>query len=149
MKNIVLTRRQLLKSLGALTLAPGLVTTAWAADATEPLNIGLAAPITTLDPHLESNAPNNAAATHLFDSLVVNDEKLHSRPGLATSWRTLDDTHWEFTLREGVKFPMARRSARKTSRCRLPGPPTFRAWRLSGPIRERSSQCRPEPSRIP
>jgi len=104
MKNIVLTRRQLLKSLGALTLAPGLVTTAWAADATEPLNIGLAAPITTLDPHLESNAPNNAAATHLFDSLVVNDEKLHSRPGLATSWRTLDDTHWEFTLREGVKF---------------------------------------------
>ena len=28
----------------------------------------------TLDPHLQSNAPNNALATHLFDSVVVNDE---------------------------------------------------------------------------
>jgi peptide/nickel transport system substrate-binding protein len=68
------------------------------------LRIGLAAPPTTLDPHLESTLPNNALAAHLFDSLVVNDAQLTSMPGLAASWRVLDDTHWRFTLREGVVF---------------------------------------------
>jgi peptide/nickel transport system substrate-binding protein len=68
------------------------------------LRIGMSAPNTTMDPHLQSNAPNNAVATHIFDTLVNNDEKSQSRPGLATAWRTVDDTHWEFDLRPGVKF---------------------------------------------
>ncbi|WP_207908160.1 ABC transporter substrate-binding protein [Bosea sp. BK604] len=68
------------------------------------LRIGVAAPATTLDPHLQNNGPNNALATHIFDSLVINNETSQSKPGLASSWRTLDDTHWEFTLRDGVKF---------------------------------------------
>jgi peptide/nickel transport system substrate-binding protein len=68
------------------------------------LRIGMSAPNTTMDPHLQSNAPNNAVATHIFDTLVNNDEKSQSRPGLATAWRTIDDTHWEFDLRPGVKF---------------------------------------------
>ena len=29
---------------------------------------------------------------------------MRSRPGLAQSWRTLDATHWEFTLRPGIRF---------------------------------------------
>jgi peptide/nickel transport system substrate-binding protein len=70
----------------------------------KPLRIGMSAPNTTMDPHLQSNAPNNAVATHIFDTLVTNDEKSQSRPGLATAWRTLDDTHWEFDLRSGVTF---------------------------------------------
>jgi peptide/nickel transport system substrate-binding protein len=69
-----------------------------------PLRIGMSAPNTTMDPHLQSNAPNNAVATHIFDTLVTNDEKSQSRPGLATAWRNLDDTHWEFDLRAGVTF---------------------------------------------
>lgn len=68
------------------------------------LRIGMSAPNTTMDPHLQSNAPNNAVATHIFDTLVTNDEKSQSRPGLATAWRTIDDTHWEFDLRPGVTF---------------------------------------------
>jgi peptide/nickel transport system substrate-binding protein len=70
----------------------------------KPLRIGMSAPNTTMDPHLQSNAPNNAVATHIFDTLVTNDEKSQSRPGLATAWRTIDDTHWEFDLRPGVNF---------------------------------------------
>ena len=37
----------------------------------QPLRIGMSAPNTTLDPHLQSNAPNNAIATHIFDTLVT------------------------------------------------------------------------------
>ena len=64
------------------------------------LRIGMAAPATTLDPHLLSNAPNNAVSTHLFDSLVVNDEVSRSLPGLAASWSRTTDRHWAFALRE-------------------------------------------------
>jgi peptide/nickel transport system substrate-binding protein len=68
------------------------------------LRIGLGAPNTTMDPHLQSNAPNNAVASHIFDALVTNDEKSRSMPGLAESWQAVDDTHWVFKLREGVRF---------------------------------------------
>jgi peptide/nickel transport system substrate-binding protein len=68
------------------------------------LRVGLAAPNTTLDPHFQSNAPNNAVASHIFDALVTNDAKSGSAPGLALSWKALDDTHWEFKLRPGITF---------------------------------------------
>jgi peptide/nickel transport system substrate-binding protein len=83
-------------------LATGWVSSALAqgAGASGLLRIGMAAPNTTLDPHLQSNAPNNAVASHLFDALVTNDAASRSTPGLAESWRLVDDTHWEFTLRD-------------------------------------------------
>ena len=68
------------------------------------LRVGLSAPNTTLDPHLLSNAPNNAVATHVFDALVANDFQSRSQPGLAASWKVLDDTHWEFALRPNALF---------------------------------------------
>jgi peptide/nickel transport system substrate-binding protein len=101
-----LTRRRLMRSaLGAALLAPCLeVSSSARAQSGARLRIGLAAPNTTLDPHLQSNAPNNAVTTHIFDSVIVNDEALRSRPGLAASWRVLDDTHWEFTFQPNVHF---------------------------------------------
>ncbi|XEN32992.1 peptide/nickel transport system substrate-binding protein (plasmid) [Ensifer sp. WSM1721] len=36
--------------------------------------------------------------------LVYQDENLELKPGLATSWRPLSDTQWEFKLRENVRF---------------------------------------------
>jgi len=100
------TRRRLVRSaLGAALLAPCLDISSLArAQAGARLRIGLAAPNTTLDPHLQSNAPNNAVTTHIFNSVIVNDEASHSRPGLAASWRVLDDTHWEFALQPNVRF---------------------------------------------
>lgn len=74
------------------------------AQTVKPLTIGMAAPPTTLDPHLESNAPNNAVAMHIFDALVTNGPKSESLPGLASSWRHIDDTTWEFTLNNKAVF---------------------------------------------
>jgi peptide/nickel transport system substrate-binding protein len=68
------------------------------------LKIGLFADISTLDPHFNNIAPNVAMSTHLFDALVNTDADGHLIPGLATSWRAVDPTTWEFKLRHGVKF---------------------------------------------
>lgn len=68
------------------------------------LRIGLAADVTSLDPHFLNVAPNNNAAWHVFDALVHVDANARLIPGLAQSWRAIDATTWEFKLRKGVKF---------------------------------------------
>ena len=68
------------------------------------LRIGLAADVTSLDPHFLNVAPNNNAAWHVFDALVNVDANARLAPGLAVSWRAVDPTTWEFKLRKGVKF---------------------------------------------
>jgi peptide/nickel transport system substrate-binding protein len=68
------------------------------------LRIGLAADVTSLDPHYLNVAPNNNAAWHIFDTLVHVDANARLVPGLAVSWRAIDPTTWEFKLRKGVKF---------------------------------------------
>ena len=68
------------------------------------LRIGLAADVTSLDPHFLNVAPNNNAAWQVFDALVNVDANARLVPGLAVSWRAVDATTWEFKLRKGVKF---------------------------------------------
>ena len=68
------------------------------------LSIGLSTPVTSLDPHYHNLAPNNGMSKHFFDPLVRQDEQQHLKPGLAESWRALDDTTWEFKLRRGVQW---------------------------------------------
>ncbi|CAG4883099.1 ABC transporter substrate-binding protein [Georgfuchsia toluolica] len=68
------------------------------------LSIGLAADVSSLDPHYLNVASNNAVASHFFDTLVEVDADGHLIPGLAESWRTINPTTWEFKLRRGVKF---------------------------------------------
>lgn len=68
------------------------------------LRIGLAADVTSLDPHFLNVAPNNNAAWHVFDALVHVDANARLVPGLALSWRATGPTTWEFKLRRGVKF---------------------------------------------
>lgn len=87
-------------SLLALTLswsAPGI-----AADLH--LRVGLAADVTSFDPHYLNSGPNNAFAFHIFDALVNLDSNGQLVPGLATSWKAIDPLTWEFKLRHGVKF---------------------------------------------
>jgi peptide/nickel transport system substrate-binding protein len=40
----------------------------------------------------------------IFEPLVFQDERQQLQPGLAESWRAVDDRTWEFTLRKGVSF---------------------------------------------
>ena len=57
-----------------------------------------------MDPHFHNLGPNNAMSVHIFDRLIAQDEKQRLSPGLAVSWKPIDDLTWEFKLREGVKF---------------------------------------------
>jgi peptide/nickel transport system substrate-binding protein len=70
----------------------------------EELTIGLAAEPSAMDPHYHNLGPNNAMREHIFDSLVEQDAEQRLEPQLAESWEPLDDTTWEFKLRQGVKF---------------------------------------------
>lgn len=68
------------------------------------LKIGLKTEPSSLDPQYHALNPNLQAAVHVFDALVMQDENLKPRPGLALSWKPVGDTVWEFKLRPGVKF---------------------------------------------
>ncbi len=72
--------------------------------AAQELRIGLASEPTSMDPHFHNLGPNNALRKHIFEGLVTQDAEQKIRPELASSWRTLDDTTWEFKLRPNVKF---------------------------------------------
>lgn len=99
---IHLTKRNLLKSSALALIAAATATPALAQDAH--LSIGMAAPITSLDPHEDSNSPNNATSRHIWDSLINRGGSAENQPQLATEWEIVDDTHWRFHLREGVTF---------------------------------------------
>lgn len=98
-----LARRALLQTAIAVGMLSALPIS-YAQSSAPALRIGLAAPNTAIDPHAQNNSPNNAVLSHVFDTLVVYDEKQDAKPGLAESWKVVDDTHWEFTLRKGVVF---------------------------------------------
>lgn len=68
------------------------------------LRIGLAADVSSLDPHFVNIAPNITLASHCFDALVHIDADGRLIPGLALSWKAISPTIWEFRLRPGVKF---------------------------------------------
>ena len=66
--------------------------------------IGLQAAITSIDPHYHNLSPNNSLLLHIYEPLVMRDANQKLVPGLATSWRSLDELTWEFKLRKNVKF---------------------------------------------
>lgn len=68
------------------------------------LRIGLAADVTSMDPHWNNSGPNNAMALHVFESLVLLDQDARYIPGLATRWRPLSPSVWEIRLRAGVRW---------------------------------------------
>ncbi len=68
------------------------------------LTIGLGGNVTSADPHFHNLSPNNNVAVHVFDRLVHHDAQQRIGPGLAVSWRAIDDLTWEFKLRPGVRY---------------------------------------------
>ena len=68
------------------------------------INIALGGDVTSIDPHFHNLTPNNNIGHHIFETLVGKDSRGRLVPGLAESWRTIDDRTWEFKLRKGVKF---------------------------------------------
>ena len=91
------------RALGAALLTATLALASPAATAAD-LRIAVAADVTSIDPHFFNLFPNNNVAEHIFDKLVQMDADSKMIPGIATSWKTVDPTTWEFKLRKGVRF---------------------------------------------
>ncbi|MBC7801043.1 MAG: ABC transporter substrate-binding protein [Gemmatimonadaceae bacterium] len=71
---------------------------------TPALTIAVSAPVTSIDPHYHNLTPNLAMARHIFTGLTDTDDKAKVVPGLAESWRLIDDSTWEFKLRTDARF---------------------------------------------
>jgi peptide/nickel transport system substrate-binding protein len=68
------------------------------------LAMGIGGSVNSLDPHFYSTTPNNLVAFHMFDRLVHRSPDGKLTPGLATEWRAVSPTVWEFRLRDGVTW---------------------------------------------
>ena len=68
------------------------------------LTIVQPAEATTMDPGRSTQVLTVNYFYNLYDSLTRWDAGLQLQPGLATSWKAVNDITWEFTLRPGVKF---------------------------------------------
>jgi peptide/nickel transport system substrate-binding protein len=75
-----------------------------AAQSKDTLVVALVAHGPTLDPHMHFQRTGILVNINMFDSLLHKNAKLEYEPSLATSWKALTDTQWEFKLRPGVKF---------------------------------------------
>ena len=88
-------KRHLLAAVAAIL--PAMAWAQGAAPATDRvLTMGVGSPVTSLDPHYHQLSPNNAVSDMIFDKLVNTDARANNVPGLATEWRAVAPTVWEF-----------------------------------------------------
>ncbi|RKD21627.1 peptide/nickel transport system substrate-binding protein [Caminicella sporogenes DSM 14501] len=58
----------------------------------------------SLDPHATNDQPSSRVMKQIYDTLVKATVDMELVPGLAESWKQLDETTWQFNIRKGVKF---------------------------------------------
>ena len=58
----------------------------------------------SMDPHGSNDVPSSNVQSNIFETLVIRDAKGELAPGLAESWKQVDELTWEFKLRKGIKF---------------------------------------------
>lgn len=106
-----ITRRGFLTAaagmLGSAAAAEGLLArVAGAAEVSRKntLVVGQSADVSKLDPHMSTTVNDIAVTFNLFDNLVTRrlDRKLY--PMLASEYKLVNPTTWQFKLRQGVKF---------------------------------------------
>ena len=93
--------------LGSVVAAEGLLAQVVGAQTTTrktELVIAQSGDVSKFDPHLSTALWDIAVTFNLFDNLTSRhpDGKLY--PGLATEWKAVNPTTWQFKLRTGVKF---------------------------------------------
>lgn len=105
-----LSRRQFLKLAGITGAASTLPLPAWQVFAQDPQRGGVLIEARTysvedLDPKTSLNLEaGQITLPRFYEPLVTTGPTLNAVPKLATSWSQVDDTTWEFNLRQGVKF---------------------------------------------
>jgi peptide/nickel transport system substrate-binding protein len=90
-----------MRNLRAAVLSISLAASCGVAQAQD-LRIGFKAQVDSSDPH-QLYTPNRNVQLLVYEPLVAQDAHLRLLPALAESWRHLDDTTWEFKLRD-VRF---------------------------------------------
>lgn len=60
--------------------------------------------VVTLDPHGSNDTSSAQVRINLYERLTMTDADMNLVPGLATEWEAVDDTTWNFQLREGTTF---------------------------------------------
>jgi len=68
------------------------------------LRIGQRADARTLDPHETNDMPSSRVMSQIYETLVIQNESMEIKPGLAKSWKHVDESTIEFKLKKGVKF---------------------------------------------
>ena len=58
----------------------------------------------SLDPAGSNDVPSSVVQANIFETLVNRDDENSIIEGLATEWEPIDESTYEFKLREGVKF---------------------------------------------
>jgi len=91
--------------VGSMAAAEGILArVAGAQGAKKTLVVGQSADVSKLDPQLSTTVNDIAVTFNIFDNLLSRhrDGKLY--PSLATEWKLVNPTLWQFKLRQGVKF---------------------------------------------
>ena len=70
----------------------------------ETLTVGISLETPSVDPHFYAYKNSYQIAQQIFDPLIRQDANQKQIPGLAVSWKPLDDKTWEIKLRKGVKW---------------------------------------------
>ncbi len=106
---IQLTRRELLKGMAGLGAAGALphVLSESAGAQTKPkreLVVAQGGDVSKFDPHLSTSVNDIVVSFNIYDTLISRhrDQKLY--PSIATAWKNLAPTQWQFKLRKDVKF---------------------------------------------
>jgi len=100
-----MTRRTALRVLGLTAAVSGLRAGAPVSAApTGEVKIALAAEPNTFDPHLTVGRNTQIFIANVYDGLTARDVQGNLVPALAETWKRVNATTWQFTLRKGVKF---------------------------------------------
>ena len=87
-----------------LLIAAGMLAATTTLGLAQTLTIGVRGGPDSIDPHFTATGTHAETLKHVFDTLVWSGDGLEIEPRLATSWKAVDPTTWEFKLRSGVKF---------------------------------------------
>lgn len=68
------------------------------------LTIGTMAEMVTTDPHGSNDSASRQVRANIYETLVFQDVDMSLSPGLATEYEQVDETTWNFKLREGTTF---------------------------------------------
>ena len=92
-----------LKKFTQWGVAAGLIGLAGAALAAD-IRVGFSLDALTLDPGNHRNRETETILRNIYDGVLTRDSKMQVVPELATSYKQIDTTTYEFKLKQGVKF---------------------------------------------